>query len=153
MYSIFWSQRRLSESCRPSILKWETRSICLPSICRSSILSDFGFPMIISLVLLQFINILLLCDHLINSSVFFLHDRRNTFSKVLGQGDLSDRWTCVADAADRNITRMWANAHVQRDGRPAEYRWRPLFNAANFGWWPLLECRAVTLPIRETRWT
>jgi len=29
-------------------------------------------------------------------------------------------------------TRMWANA--QRDGRPAEYRWHPLFNAA------LLEC-------------
>jgi len=29
------------------------------------------------------------------------------------------------------ITRMWANAH--RDGRPAEYRWRPLFNAAKFG--------------------
>jgi len=26
---------------------------------------------------------------------------------------------------------MWANA--QRDGRPAEYRWRPLFNAATFG--------------------
>jgi len=25
---------------------------------------------------------------------------------------------------------MWANA--QRDGRPAEYRWRPLFNAAKF---------------------
>jgi len=29
------------------------------------------------------------------------------------------------------VTRMWANA--QRDGRPAEYRWRPLFNAAKFG--------------------
>jgi len=29
------------------------------------------------------------------------------------------------------MTRMWANA--QRDGRPAEYRWRPLFNAAKFG--------------------
>ena len=28
-------------------------------------------------------------------------------------------------------TRMWANA--QSDGRPAEYRWRPLFNAAKFG--------------------
>jgi len=28
-------------------------------------------------------------------------------------------------------TRMWANA--QRDGRPAEYRWRPLFNATKFG--------------------
>jgi len=26
---------------------------------------------------------------------------------------------------------MWANA--QRDGRPAEYGWRPLLNAAKFG--------------------
>jgi len=26
---------------------------------------------------------------------------------------------------------MWANA--QRYGRPAEYMWRPLFNAAKFG--------------------
>jgi len=31
---------------------------------------------------------------------------------------------------------MWANAH--RDGCPAEHRWRPLFNAAKFGWRPLL---------------
>ena len=45
---------------------------------------------------------------------------------------------------------MWANA--QRDGRPAKHRWCPLFNAAKFGWRPLLECRAVTLPRRETRW-
>jgi len=29
------------------------------------------------------------------------------------------------------VTRMWVNA--QRDGRPAEHRWRPLFNAAKFG--------------------
>jgi len=36
---------------------------------------------------------------------------------------------------------MWANA--QRDGLPAEYRW--LFNAAKFGWRPLLQYRAVTL--------
>jgi len=28
-------------------------------------------------------------------------------------------------------TRMWAND--QPDGRPAERRWRPLFNAAKFG--------------------
>jgi len=42
---------------------------------------------------------------------------------------------------------MWANA--QRDGGPAECRWRPLFNAANFGKCPLLECGAVTLPSRE----
>jgi len=45
---------------------------------------------------------------------------------------------------------MWANA--QRDGRPAEYRWRPLFNAAKFGWRPLPEYRAVTLPRRKTHW-
>jgi len=47
-------------------------------------------------------------------------------------------------------TRMWANA--QRDGRPVEYRWRPLFNAAKFGWRPLPQCRAVPLPRRKTRW-
>ena len=29
------------------------------------------------------------------------------------------------------LLEMWANA--QRDGRPAKYRWRPLFNAAKFG--------------------
>jgi len=28
-------------------------------------------------------------------------------------------------------TRLWAN--VQRDGRYAEHRWRPLFNAAKYG--------------------
>jgi len=33
--------------------------------------------------------------------------------------------------------------NAQRDGRPAEYRWHPLFNAAKFGWRPLPECRAV----------
>jgi len=45
---------------------------------------------------------------------------------------------------------MWAEA--QRDGRPAEYRWRPLNNIAKFGWRPILDCRAVTLLRRETRW-
>jgi len=48
------------------------------------------------------------------------------------------------------ITRM--RAYAQRDGRPSECRWRPLFNAANFGWRPLLECHAVTLPRYKTRW-
>jgi len=47
-------------------------------------------------------------------------------------------------------TRMWANA--QRDSRPAEYRWRPLFNAAKFGSCPILDCRAVMLPRHKTRW-
>jgi len=62
----------------------------------------------------------------------------------------SDRW--CQGWIDRNskITRMWANA--QRDGSPAKYRWRPLFNAAMFGWRPILECRAVMLPISKTCW-
>jgi len=42
---------------------------------------------------------------------------------------------------------MWANA--QRDGRPAEYRWRPLFNTAVW-LMPTTRCRAVTLPRRKT---
>jgi len=46
------------------------------------------------------------------------------------------------------ITRMWADA--QRDGRPAEYRWRPLLNAPKFGSRPQLECHAVTLAIYES---
>ena len=45
---------------------------------------------------------------------------------------------------------MWANA--QRDGSPAKYRWRSLFNAAKYGWHPLLECHAVILPRCETSW-
>ena len=53
------------------------------------------------------------------------------------------------NSVEETIT-MWANA--QRDGRPAEYRWRPLFNTAKFGWCPLLDCRAVTLQRRKTRW-
>jgi len=43
---------------------------------------------------------------------------------------------------------MWANA--QRDGRPAEYKWRPVQRAV----WltPTTRCRAVMLPRRETSW-
>jgi len=37
----------------------------------------------------------------------------------------------IHDSKIQIDTTMWANAH--RDGRPAEYRWRPLFNAAKFG--------------------
>jgi len=48
----------------------------------------------------------------------------------------------AASMTDFNLE-MCANA--QSDGRPAEYRWRPLFNAAKSGWRPLLEYRAVGL--------
>ena len=37
----------------------------------------------------------------------------------------------VALNARNTQVEMWANA--QRDGRPAEYGWRPLFNAVKFG--------------------
>jgi len=32
---------------------------------------------------------------------------------------------------EHETTRMWTDA--QRDGRPAEYRWRPVFTATKFG--------------------
>jgi len=41
--------------------------------------------------------------------------------------------------------------NAQPDGRPAEYRWRPLLNAAKFGSRPLLDCHAVTLGIGERK--
>ena len=37
----------------------------------------------------------------------------------------------VGPYANHFQTSMWANA--QCDGCPAEYRWRPLFNATKFG--------------------
>jgi len=46
------------------------------------------------------------------------------------------------------LTRMWANA--QHDGRPAKQV--VLCSTLQFGWRPLLDCDAVTLPRRETRW-
>jgi len=39
--------------------------------------------------------------------------------------------SCLAPKNWHLATRMWANA--ERDGRPAEYWWRLVFNAAKFG--------------------
>ena len=52
---------------------------------------------------------------------------------------------CSNEITTTITTRIWANA--QRDGRPAEYRWRHVLHAAKFGSRPLLECRAVTMLI------
>jgi len=41
--------------------------------------------------------------------------------------DIPDRLGVTAERITFKLE-MWANA--QRDGRPAEYRWRPLVNAA-----------------------
>ena len=54
------------------------------------------------------------------------------FSQRLLRCKSPSTWDCATELTDTTEkTRMWANA--QRDGRPAEYRWRPLFNAAKFG--------------------
>jgi len=34
---------------------------------------------------------------------------------------------------ERKKKELEMRANAQRDGRPAEHRWRPLFNAAKFG--------------------
>ena len=53
--------------------------------------------------------------------------RSQSLSIVLKKLNLTQQKT----SKPKDITRMWANA--QPDGRPAEHRWRPLFNAAKFG--------------------
>jgi len=47
--------------------------------------------------------------------------------------NMADIQSATAEIKRRKKTEleMWANA--QHDGRPAEHRWRPLFNAAKFG--------------------
>jgi len=51
-----------------------------------------------------------------------------------------------------NQVKLKMSANAQRYGRPAEYRWRPLFTAAKFCWRPLLDYSAVMLPRRKSRW-
>jgi len=70
---------------------------------------------------------------------------------MLGWGT-SPKWPVLCWVGHKTSTQLelWANAW--RDGRPAEHRWRPLFNAAKFGWRSLLFCCAVTLPRRKGRW-
>jgi len=55
------------------------------------------------------------------------------FKKLTGRSSLLGRVVSIKFEARLKYTllEMWANA--QPDGRNAEYRWRPLFNAAKFG--------------------
>jgi len=50
-------------------------------------------------------------------------------------GSMADIHSTTAEIRKKKMkkerTTMWANA--QRDGRLAEHKWRPLFNAAKFG--------------------
>jgi len=59
---------------------------------------------------------------------------------LVREGMLEENHPCMVERNSETVEfspkayselEMWANA--QRDGRPAEYRWRPLFNAAKFG--------------------
>jgi len=54
------------------------------------------------------------------------------FTKQVVQSNKTNKYSNL-----KKPTRMWANA--QPDGRTAEHRWRLLFNAAKFGWRPLLD--------------
>jgi len=70
------------------------------------------------------------------------HDQTSLIKKLQVTNSITQRDSTVLaliHLKTQNIlvTRMWVNA--QRDGRPAEHRWHPLFNAAKFGWRPLLD--------------
>jgi len=80
----------------------------------------------------------------------FLHSQEYTSTDRVTPNETSFWQKKMLSQKKQTTTRMWDN--VQLDGRPAEYRWRPLFNAAKFGWRPVLECRAVMLPRCETCW-
>jgi len=58
-----------------------------------------------------------------------IKNKRQVRNVVLNYNDLAE--AKASDSTSTGTTRMWANA--QPDGRPAEHRWRPLFNAPNFG--------------------
>ena len=51
-------------------------------------------------------------------------------------GEKNFRWLIYRLIVNIIELEMWANA--QRDGRPAEHRWRPRFTATKFGWRSLL---------------
>jgi len=63
--------------------------------------------------------------------------RHTAHSLTVSKPNINSYSAITRDISSTLSTRMWANA--QRDGCPAEHRWRPLFNAAKFGWRPLLD--------------
>jgi len=67
-------------------------------------------------------------------------------------GSMADIQSAAAEIRRGKKKELEMCANAQRDGRPDEHRWRPLFNATKFGWRSLLYCCAVTLPRREGRW-
>ena len=72
-------------------------------------------------------------------SFYYLRCRMYSHDRVAFLDEMAENWrsrdvlavSVIFAAQKAEQTSTWANA--QRDGRPAEYRWRPLFNAAKFG--------------------
>ena len=80
----------------------------------------------------QNMNIILLWPWTLTHDLDLGRVKVNHYAKHLGRLTLFESYclNTYTYARDRPtaLLEMWANA--QRDGRPAEYRWRPLFNAA-----------------------
>ena len=72
---------------------------------------------------IDFVNEYAHLGHIISDSMDYKHDILHRRNMLCGKINNVLCFFCQLE--------MWANA--QRDGRPAEYRWRPLFNAAKCG--------------------
>ena len=80
---------------------------------------------------------LVCCPQLFSILQYFLVLSRQTVESIFMHFQILTNNRTGDQPCDHVQLEMWANA--QPDGRPAEYRWRPLFNAAKFGWRPLLD--------------
>jgi len=81
----------------------------------------------------------LVCVHCLD--VIYCNDNLTSGQSNLTRPHRRRTWTVQSYSPRYFIktyaTGIWANA--QPDGCPAERSWRPLFNAAKFGWRPLLD--------------
>jgi len=68
-----------------------------------------------------------------SASQHIIQSRKHMYTQNITKLLLNSKkfWQDKYENSSTEVTRMWANA--QPDGRPAEHRWRPLFNAAKFG--------------------
>ena len=119
----------------------ETESFCIQNPTLSKI-EGFGsrekFEHACTTILHLYKSIKTLLNILLNNIV-----SPHTWSNQSKTG-LEEPWTlsgAMCCPLQGKKTRMWANA--QRDGRPAEDRWRTLFNTAKFGWRSLLDLSLI----------
>jgi len=82
------------------------------------------------------------CTRAVNTAVYRVQGRVHRGSPNYCKKSVRS----VVGGPTKTQLKMWANAH--RDGRPAEYRWRPLFNAAK---WLTPTTRVLCSNAAETR--